>query len=83
LAPSLGPTGAALANGGAALGANLLGLWQVRRRLGFVPFDAAILRPLAAGALALGVGLAHGGLVVTALVAGGLAVLGEASVRRG
>ncbi len=48
LMPSLGVTGAAIANSVATMAANGIGLWQVRVTLGIHPFDQAFLRPLIA-----------------------------------
>ena len=55
LIPSLGVTGAALANGVAMVAANVIGLLQVRALIGIHPFDRAFLRPLLAGLPCAGV----------------------------
>jgi O-antigen/teichoic acid export membrane protein len=44
LASAYGPTGAAAASAAALAGVNALRLWQVRRRVGIQPFDAAYVR---------------------------------------
>lgn len=48
LVPAWGAVGAAVANAGAILAANGIGLWQVRRALGMHPFHPALFRPLLA-----------------------------------
>ena len=48
LIPPLGLLGAAVANSTSLATVNLLRLWQIRRRLGLVPYDRSFFRPLLA-----------------------------------
>lgn len=76
LMPTLGVTGAALANGAAMMTANGIGLWQVHGALGIHPFDRAFLRPLMA-AIPCGVAVwAAGQLGLGAIVTVGIAGVG-------
>ena len=68
LLPTLGVTGAAIANGVAMVTANVIGLWQVHAALGIHPFDRAFLRPLVAAAPCAAVVWAFGGLAAPPLV---------------
>ncbi|MDP2315340.1 MAG: polysaccharide biosynthesis C-terminal domain-containing protein [Pseudomonadota bacterium] len=75
LIPTLGVTGAAIANAIATMTANGVGLWQVRMALGIHPFDRAFLRPLVAGLPCAAVAWAVGAWVdapplVTVAIAG-------------
>lgn len=80
LVPTLGVTGAAVANGVAMATANGLGLLQVRRALGIHPFDRAFFRPLIAGVPALAVAWAVGMLPVPPLLGVAIAGTGAAGV---
>ncbi|MFN7142795.1 MAG: flippase [Myxococcota bacterium] len=74
LMPTLGVTGAALANGAAMVTANGIGLFQVHAALGIHPFDRAFVRPLLAGVpcalVAFAAGWIAGPPVVVVAVAG-------------
>ena len=90
LLPRFGATGAALANSAALIAANLMGGWQVWRRLGLHPFDAGLWKVAGIGAAALGavwgvgqaglppvVGVVAGGAVAAAVAAGGWRIVGK------
>jgi O-antigen/teichoic acid export membrane protein len=48
LIPAFGIVGAAAANTGSLIVVNLLRFWQIRSRLGLVPYDRSFIRPLVA-----------------------------------
>ncbi|HNC97118.1 MAG TPA: oligosaccharide flippase family protein [Myxococcota bacterium] len=83
LAPTLGPTGAALANAGAMATANAVGLAQVWRILRLHPFHIGLVKPVLAavpaGAVVWAVGMLQLPALPTVLLAGvggGLTLLG-------
>lgn len=57
LIPPFGLLGAAIANTSSLVVVNVLRLWQIRRRLGMMPYDRTFLRPLAAAVPAAVAGL--------------------------